>query len=146
MNRLLLFSFLILFQFSINAQEPTITFQNTVGGDDWDRCENIITTSDGGYLLIGISKSSASFDKTEDVIGGDDAWVVKFNSEGLLEWENTIGGNDDERLKDRCLDERSSMLEVEINSHVAGRLTIAQYGTDHGGKLFHRWTSAHTAI
>jgi hypothetical protein len=86
---------LIVFLFSnlLCAQNPEIIFQNTLGGDDWDIVRHTIHTSDGGYLFVGVSESNAFFDKSEDEYGEDDAWIVKIDSNGQLEWENTIGGS-----------------------------------------------------
>ncbi|MBK9638386.1 MAG: hypothetical protein IPO63_11415 [Bacteroidetes bacterium] len=37
----------------------------------------ILQTSDGGYILGGMSYSNISGDKTENSIGGIDYWIVK---------------------------------------------------------------------
>src|SRR5204862_324811 len=36
--------------------------------------------------------------KTQSNRGRDDYWVVKLNSNGNIQWNKTIGGNDDDRL------------------------------------------------
>lgn len=92
MKQCFTFFCIFLLSFSNYAQNPVITFQSNIGGDDWDIPKRIIKTSDGGYLMAGISKSNASFDKSEDAFDKDDAWIVKVDANGLLEWENTIGG------------------------------------------------------
>ena len=83
---------LLFLSLSSFAQAPDIIFQNTVGGDDWEFVRDFIQSSDGGYVLVGDSRSNASFDKSENNIGSDDIWVVKLDNTGALEWENTIGG------------------------------------------------------
>jgi hypothetical protein len=94
MNKCILSICITMLFFSISlAQTPVITFQNSVGGDDWDRVQDILATSDGGSLLSGISESDASFDKSEGHFGNDDGWIVKIDANGELEWENTLGGD-----------------------------------------------------
>lgn len=69
-----------------------IMWQNTIGGNAGDYLNSIFITEDNGYLLGGYSSSVISGDKTETNMGGDDYWIIKLNSEGDIEWQNTIGG------------------------------------------------------
>ncbi|MFI5219820.1 MAG: T9SS type A sorting domain-containing protein [Bacteroidia bacterium] len=78
--------------------QPAIQWQNTIGGSDWDELYSIQQTVDGGYILGGWSKSNISGDKTENCNGGWDYWIVKTNSLGNIQWQNTIGGNADDYL------------------------------------------------
>ncbi len=79
-----------------------ISWQNTIIGFVDDYLSDIIPTSDGGYLVGGVSYSSAGFDKSEDRLNIDpdlaDLWIVKLNNVGNIVWENTIGGDGDEFL------------------------------------------------
>ncbi|HCK22885.1 MAG TPA: T9SS C-terminal target domain-containing protein [Bacteroidetes bacterium] len=77
----------------LSAQAPAIVWQNTIGGSSSDNLRQVITTGDGGFLLGGESQSGVSGDKTEAGWGGSDYWLVKTGSDGVIEWENTIGGN-----------------------------------------------------
>ncbi|HRF77795.1 MAG TPA: T9SS type A sorting domain-containing protein, partial [Chitinophagales bacterium] len=55
----------------------------------------------GGYLIGGRSFSGISGDKTEASIGDFstyDFWVLKLNSSGNIEWQNTIGGSSTDDL------------------------------------------------
>ncbi len=70
-----------------------ILWQKTIGADQGDNLRDMIQTSDGGFLLGGLSPSNLSGDKTEGNIGYGDIWVVKINSTGSIQWDNTIGGN-----------------------------------------------------
>ncbi len=74
------------------AQTP-IQWQNTIGGSGDDWLISIQQTGDGGYILGGVSDSPISGDKTEDTLGGADYWVVKLDSLGTIQWQNTIGGS-----------------------------------------------------
>jgi hypothetical protein len=75
-----------------------IEWQKTIGGSDWDQLRSVIQTTDGGYLLGGMSASGISGDKTQASQGGSDYWVVKLDGSGNIEWQNTIGGNSSDYL------------------------------------------------
>jgi hypothetical protein len=69
-----------------------LQWQNTIGGSSGEQLADVHQTSDNGYILVGSSYSNASGDKSEPSIGGDDYWIVKTDSLGNIEWQNTIGG------------------------------------------------------
>jgi len=83
---------------SVYAQAPGVEWQNTIGGTGYEFLNTIEQTSDGGYIMGGYSDSNISGDKTENNIGGDDYYVVKINAAGVIEWENTVGGGNFDRL------------------------------------------------
>ncbi len=72
----------------------TIQWEKLIGGNRSDMLDNIIQTSDGGYLLAGGSESEISGDKTEDLMSNNtkDYWIVKLNSTGDIEWDKVYGG------------------------------------------------------
>jgi hypothetical protein len=76
----------------------SIEWQNTIGGNEDDQLQFIQQTSDGGYILGGSSLSNISGDKTENCIGDYDFWIVKTNSTGIVQWQNTIGGTGEDYL------------------------------------------------
>ena len=77
-----------------------IIWQNSIGGSGYDELRSIIQTSDGGYLASGHSDSNISGDKTENSNGTADYWIIKLNAIGIVEWQNTIGGNSYDYLYD----------------------------------------------
>lgn len=79
--------------FAIYAQDPNILWQKTIGGSGKDFLYDLKKTSDGGYIYGGSSESNISGDKTENTNGFTDIWLIKSDSEGQIEWQNTIGGN-----------------------------------------------------
>jgi hypothetical protein len=89
---LVLFCFTILIQRAF-AQIPSIEWQNTIGGSDIDQLFSLKKTTDGGYILGGKSKSGISGDKSENSQGNEDFWIVKVDSLGTIQWQNTIGGS-----------------------------------------------------
>lgn len=72
-----------------------IKWQKTFGGSGNDLGSTMTLTNDGGYILLGETTSNDG-DVTKNN-GGLDYWVVKINSTGVLLWENSLGGaqNDD---------------------------------------------------
>jgi hypothetical protein len=67
-------------------------WDKTYGGSSDDTMASAISTSDGGYLLGGSSASNASGDKSDNVKGGPDYWVVKIDNKGSYVWDKTLGG------------------------------------------------------
>ncbi|MFI5172554.1 MAG: MopE-related protein [Chitinophagales bacterium] len=79
-----------------------VEWQNTIGGGSEDRINSAIQIADGGFMLAGLSSSDASADKSENTVGYGydiDVWIIKLDSEGNIEWDNTIGGNGDDGAK-----------------------------------------------
>ena len=76
-----------------------IVWQNDIGGDSYDDMHQIDKTIDGGYILGGYSNSDISGDKTENGVGfWSDYWIIKVDSLGNIQWQNTIGGNQNDAL------------------------------------------------
>lgn len=117
---------------SLAQLPPAIDWQNTIGGSANDFLRSGLQTEDNGLLLGGYSVSPTSGDKSEGVIGGGifdyDYWVVKTDSAGNIEWENTIGGNDNDRLYKITSDSNGYILAGYSESIVSGDKTIARYG------------------
>jgi hypothetical protein len=62
-------------------ESGNILWQNTIGGTNEDNLSSVIQTTDGGYVLGGISLSGISGDKTEASQGDADYWIVKLSAE-----------------------------------------------------------------
>jgi len=69
-----------------------IEWQKVIGGHADDFLWSLHSTSDGGYIVGGYSKSNANFEKAENCHGDYDYWVLKLDSAGNILWQNTIGG------------------------------------------------------
>ena len=66
-----------------------LQWQKTYGGSDDDRGTDIIQTSEGGYAVIGKSKSD-DLDVSENA-GYDDFWMIKLDGNGSILWEYSFG-------------------------------------------------------
>ncbi len=62
-------------------------WNRTFGGGSWDQAEAVVLTADGGYALAGMSRSYGPWNQ---------AWLVKTDADGNLEWDKHFGGTDDE--------------------------------------------------
>lgn len=76
------------------SPEGQIIWSKTYGGSDDERAMKIINTNDGGFAVIGYSRSNdgdVSFNN-----GFYDYWLIKLDASGNLQWEKTHGypGND----------------------------------------------------
>ena len=71
-----------------------------IGGNHTDQAMAVKQTSDGGYIIGAYSRSDASGEKTENVSGWSDFWVIKTDALGNIVWENTIGGDRGDFLTD----------------------------------------------
>jgi hypothetical protein len=67
-----------------------LLWEKTLGGTSFDVARDISATQDGGFLLAGSSRSS-DVDVSENK-GQNDAWAVKIDSNGAIEWEAAVGG------------------------------------------------------
>jgi hypothetical protein len=68
----------------------SITWQKTLGGTYEENGYSIEQTADGGYIIAGSSNSNDG-----DVTGNHgfvDAWIIKLNSNGALQWQKSYGG------------------------------------------------------
>ncbi len=63
-----------------------IQWQKTYGGADDDYANYIRKTSDGGYIVAGVTESFGA--------GNTDIWVLKIDSAGNIQWQKTFGGSD----------------------------------------------------
>jgi hypothetical protein len=71
-----------------------LVWQKTVGGTGQERPNDIIVTTDNNYMIAGYTNSTDG-DST-GVHFGIDAWVVKLNPAGVIQWQRTYGGNSEE--------------------------------------------------
>ena len=72
-----------------------IVWQKSLGGSQSDRAYSIKQTSDGGFIVAGLTWSDDG-DVSENY-GGRDYWLVKLNSSGRIEWQKSLGGSQSDR-------------------------------------------------
>lgn len=122
--------------------DPTtgaIKYDKRIGGNGLDVCTQIIETSDGGYLLACKSNSDAGFEKSEPRIVPanpnlyqlwEDFWIVKMDSMFNVQWDKTIGGDNQEISP--CvllLNDSTFILAGSSGSDISGDKTLAIFDT-----------------
>lgn len=80
----------------VNAQTPSISWGKCYGGTNDELAINIKPTFDGGYVIFGTTKSNDG--DISNNHGGIDAWVLKIDSVGSVQWSKTIGGSLDDLI------------------------------------------------
>ena len=71
-------------------QPPEIEWQRCLGGTGNDNGVRIRPTNDGGYILLGSTRSNNG--QVTGYHGENDIWVVKLNAAGTLQWQRALGG------------------------------------------------------
>jgi len=97
-------------------------WNQTYGGTGDSYAASLIKTIDGGYALIGNTDLNSSI----PVAGGFDIWVVKTDSEGNLQWNQTYGvpGYDEGRLIIQTKD-GGYMIIADLHGHGMSLIKLA---------------------
>jgi hypothetical protein len=66
-----------------------LLWSRTYGGSKDDRGQAVIQTSDGGYAITGYAMSDDGDGSNNE--GFHDNWVLKLDSQGTIEWEQSFG-------------------------------------------------------
>jgi hypothetical protein len=104
-------------------------WQKTIGGSGQDELNSIIRTKDGGFVLAGSSSSNLSCDKKSENFGGLDYWVVKIDSKGEIDWQNTFGGIYNDQLRSiAATKDDGFILGGSSNSPEGGNKTQSNVG------------------
>jgi hypothetical protein len=116
---------------TLPATSPSPSFCKAIGGKNDDRGNSLIQTSDGGYLIAGYTESFGA--------GLSDAYLVKLDANGNLQWTKTIGGKyfeDDYSLIQTS--DGGYAIAGNTNSFGAGERDVYVVKLDANGNL--QWT------
>ncbi|MCI9448556.1 MAG: hypothetical protein HFH36_14575, partial [Lachnospiraceae bacterium] len=101
-------------------ESGNVEWGKTVGGSNSDCINCIIETIDGGYIIGGYFKSN-SIDLGNGVVlnnnGDGDGIIIKYSSEGKVEWGKAVGGSDNDEVT--CITEtrdRGYIVGGQFNS------------------------------
>ena len=118
-----------------NGQDIWLVKLSSIGAVQWDKClggsgyeypDSVQLTSDGGYIIAGYTDSSNG--DISGNHGGEDAWVVKLDSAGEIQWQKCLGGSGD--------DSASSIQQTKDGGYIVSGLTNSTNGEvsgNHGG-------------
>jgi hypothetical protein len=72
-----------------------IQWQKCYGGSSYENVKSIQKTNDGGYIVVGHTRSNDG-DVSGHHGGYYDIWIFKINYIGNIEWQKCLGGSSDE--------------------------------------------------
>ena len=110
-----------------NVSGDTV-WTKTFGGSDWDIGESVQQTSDGGYIIAGLTRSFGE--------GIYDVYVIKTDDFGDTLWTRTYGGTDNDQGK--------SILETTDEGYIIAGLTRSFGAGDYDVYLIRIDTSGDT--
>jgi|GEM_PF-5465173 len=68
-----------------------ILWQKLLGGSSFEQAYDVVPSPDGGYLVVGFTESSdGDLNMTR---GMGDAWLLKLDGSGNVQWQKTYGGS-----------------------------------------------------
>jgi hypothetical protein len=73
-----------------------LVWEKHFGGAGNDMLADVAETQDGGFILAGSSFSAPSGDKSAELLGISDAWIVRIDANGSILWEKSYGGQGSE--------------------------------------------------
>jgi hypothetical protein len=105
-------------------------WNQTYGGTEEDGAKAIIQTADGGYALAGFTRSHGD--------GNSDAWLIKTDRKGAVEWNQTYGEDlDDKAFALFQLPNGSFVLHGYFGQHLKEGLCLM--GGYHIDTFDHAW-------
>lgn len=72
-----------------------VSFAKNLGGSSIDDGAAIVQAADGGFVILGSTKSTDG-DITDKTSDDTDVWIVKTDAQGITQWSKTYGGSDDD--------------------------------------------------
>jgi len=95
-------------------KKGNIIWDKAYGREGDDYISSIAQTPDKGYVIAG---------STETIRGKQDAWIIKLNKSGKIQWDRTFGGSDYDSSKD--------IYNSKIGYHIVGETnSLGQGGRD----------------
>lgn len=105
-----------------------LQWQKSLGGSNFEDGKDIIQTSDGGYMFLGMSSSNDG-----DITGSHgnaDYWIVKLNASGNIQWQKPLGGSNGDVPMSFQRTPDGGYLLVGYSSSNDGDITINHGGPD----------------
>ena len=71
--------------------DGALQWQKALGGSSGDEANSILQTTDGGYIVAGYTNSNDG--DVSGNHGNGDAWIVKLDAAGGIQWQKTYGSS-----------------------------------------------------
>lgn len=110
------------------GQAPAIEWQKNLGGPGPDASVSMLQTEDGGFILAGPANGIGGDVTTH--YGGNDIWVTKLSSTGVLEWQKSYGGPEDDMASDIDFTADGGYVVAGYTASSSGDVTQNQGGGD----------------
>ena len=98
--------------------DGNIVFERCYGGSNFDYSHRLISSNDGGFILVGATASNDG-DVTINH-GGMDYWVIKIDFTGNIIWQKCYGGSSN--------DEPYDIIETDNNEFIINGYTVSSNG------------------
>lgn len=92
-----------------------ILWQKTFCGNNIEQVCRIVPT-DHSYYVATQSSSGNSGLKGDSSRGGIDLWIFEINQLGSIIWQKTIGGNQNDRIRDIYLNSNGNLIVLSVSS------------------------------
>lgn len=110
------------------SPEGTLIWEKSFGGSSFDVARSVSKTQDNG-LLIGGSSRSLDGDVTTNQ-GQNDAWILKIDTNGVLEWQTAVGGSQIDFVYDAVQLSNGAIIAVGESNSADGEVTENKGFTD----------------
>lgn len=77
----------------------SIQWQKALGGSKDEEANSMQQTSDGGYIIAGITSSMDGDVTNKKEENGIDYWVIKLDTNGNIQWQKVFGGDSYDEAK-----------------------------------------------
>jgi hypothetical protein len=98
-----------------------IQWQKTLGGSKDDEANYVAQTHDGGYIVGCLSNSTDG--QVSGNHGGYDFWVVKLDTAGVIQWQQSYGGPGNELLFGMTETADSNIVMVGYTNSTSGQVS-----------------------
>ena len=98
----------------IGVPSRAVYWARTYGGGSEDRARRVCVTEDGGFVAAGWTSSFG--------VGGVDAWILRLDVSGDIEWEKTCGG---------VSDEHPSAIAPTVDGGLVMTVSTLSFGSGH---------------
>jgi hypothetical protein len=107
-----------------------IQWDKTYGGSGKDAIIDVKQTSDGGYVVIGVSNSPASGDKHDNAWNNSlDYWMLKLDQFGTATGDITLGGTEMDFAESVIINSKGNFIALGVSSSgVSGDRSETNWG------------------